>query len=333
LAFALLVTVLVGESITEVLYTLVSPNEEASGYFGGSVSGAGDVNGDGYDDVVLGAYGESPSSNPNLSGRSYVFDGQTGNALHTVVSPNEEVAGFFGYSVSGAGDVNMDGYDDVLIGAKQENPGSSPDSAGRAYIFSGILIPVELTSFTASMKDAGVFLRWTTLSEHENFGFHLYRSREPADQYLRITDAVISGAGNSSVRHDYSYVDENVSQGCHHSYKLADVDFQGRMIWHGPVSVTSLPTEFRVSGAFPNPFSSKATVKLHLSAQRHVRLSIYDVVGYRVRTLVDTETEAGQHEISWDGRDDSGGRVSPGVYTVRAQSADREYLRILIRIR
>jgi hypothetical protein len=257
----------------------------------------------------------------------------TAQVLYTLVSPNEEEDGLFGLSVSGAGDANGDGYDDVVVGAPVEDPGSSPTDAGRAYVFDGSLIPVELTGFTASVEEGAVILRWTTLSEHENFGFRVYRSRETADQYVRITDVIIPGAGTSSVRHDYSYADEDVVEDCYYSYKLADIDFQGHMTLHGPVSVTVLPAELTLSGTYPNPFNSKATVKLHLNVKGHVRLSVYDVAGKRVRTLVDEEMEVGQHEIGWDGRDDSGGKVSPGVYTFRAQSDDRECFGKLIRIR
>jgi hypothetical protein len=119
------------------LYTLVSPNEEEGGRFGDAVSGAGDVNGDGFDDVIVGAYKEDPGSSPFDAGRAYVFDGQTSSRLHTLISPNEEVAGWFGYSVSGASDVNGDGYDDVIVGALGEDPGLSPSRAGRAYVFDG----------------------------------------------------------------------------------------------------------------------------------------------------------------------------------------------------
>jgi len=120
-----------------LLHTLHSPNEESSGYFGYAVSGIHDLNGDGLGDIVVGAYWEDPGSSPSNAGRAYVFSGTTDTLLLALQSPNEESNGNFGYSVSGIPDVNGDGLDDIIVGAQNEDPGSSPSDAGRAYIFSG----------------------------------------------------------------------------------------------------------------------------------------------------------------------------------------------------
>ncbi len=117
----------------DILYTLLSPNPATYGYFGYSVSGAGDVNIDGYADVIVGAHYND--SGAPYTGRAYVFSGRTGGLLYTLVSPNAQALGFFGYSVSGAGDVDIDGYADVVVGAYLENGGAV--GAGRAYVFSG----------------------------------------------------------------------------------------------------------------------------------------------------------------------------------------------------
>jgi hypothetical protein len=117
------------------IYTLVSPNEQAGGHFGHSVSGAGDVDNDGCPDVVVGAPGEYSGASPWWAGRAYVFSGATGTALATLVSPNEQLGGVFGTSVSGAGNLDNAGNDDVIVGAYREYPGASPLYAGRAYVF------------------------------------------------------------------------------------------------------------------------------------------------------------------------------------------------------
>jgi hypothetical protein len=119
-----------------LLFQLVSPHAESFGLFGNAVAGAGDVNDDGFDDVIVGAFEEGPGQLSD-AGRAYVFAGPDGSLLHELISPNEEDSGLFGQAVAGAGDVNQDGFADLLVGAAREDPGVSPDGAGRAYLFSG----------------------------------------------------------------------------------------------------------------------------------------------------------------------------------------------------
>jgi hypothetical protein len=140
-----------------VLYTLVSPDDSTGGHFGRWVSGAGDVNNDGHADVIVGAPYTAPGSSPDGAGRAYVFSGMTGSALYTLASPNEEQYGLFGNVVSTAGDIDDDGYDDVIVGARNEDPGASPLDAGRAYVFSGATGALLYTLVSPNEEQAGEF--------------------------------------------------------------------------------------------------------------------------------------------------------------------------------
>jgi len=95
---------------------------------GWSVSGAGDVNGDGYADFIAGAIGAGSG------GIAKVFSGQDGTVLHTLTTPSSLWTGF-GYDVSGAGDVNDDGFDDVIVGAPYSRINGY--SSGSVAVFSG----------------------------------------------------------------------------------------------------------------------------------------------------------------------------------------------------
>ncbi|NQU49630.1 MAG: FG-GAP repeat protein [Planctomycetes bacterium] len=101
---------------------------------GFSVSGAGDVNGDGFDYLLVGAHGAAPGS-IGQAGTVYVFSGSNGAILQQWNGTSYQQS--LGYSVSGAGDVNADGYDDVVVGAPGSDPGGRV-GAGSAFVFSGV---------------------------------------------------------------------------------------------------------------------------------------------------------------------------------------------------
>jgi hypothetical protein len=121
-------------------------NGQAPGdYSGWSVSLAGDVNGDGLDDVVVGAQNGDPLAGQN-AGRTYVVFGRTGSTavdLSAVaagtggfVIDGQAVSDISGRSVSGAGDVNGDGLADVIVGARDGDPAAG-GNAGRSYVVFG----------------------------------------------------------------------------------------------------------------------------------------------------------------------------------------------------
>ncbi len=128
----------------------VVEGHERNASFGTSVASAGDVNGDGYDDVVVGA----PLYGPGDPGAAFLFLGSaTGpsTAPDWAVWPHQAYASF-GTSVASAGDVNGDGYDDVVIGA----PFYGPDDGGAAFLFLG-----SATGLSATPD-------WTTFGHQTN---------------------------------------------------------------------------------------------------------------------------------------------------------------------
>jgi PKD repeat protein len=110
-------------------------SDQASAEFGYSVSTAGDVNGDGYDDIIIGA--PHYDSGETDEGAAFVYHG---SATGLSPSPNwvaegDQGSAEFGYSVGTAGDVDDDGHDDVIVGAPYHDGGETDE--GRAYVYRG----------------------------------------------------------------------------------------------------------------------------------------------------------------------------------------------------
>ena len=100
---------------------------------GSAVGGAGDVNNDGFDDVILGAYKTTVGFNTNV-GTSYVHSGFDGSLLYSWTGVAQW--DMYARSVDGAGDVNQDGFDDLIVGEREASPLGLAD-AGRVFVYSG----------------------------------------------------------------------------------------------------------------------------------------------------------------------------------------------------
>jgi hypothetical protein len=132
-------------------------------YFGSSVASAGDVNGDGYSDVVVGAYGFR--NGENTEGRAFLYLGGASGLAATPAwtAESDQAVAIFGYSVASAGDVNGDGYSDVVVGAGQFTNGESQE--GRAYLYLGGASGLSpMPSWTAEGNQVAANFGWSVAS-------------------------------------------------------------------------------------------------------------------------------------------------------------------------
>jgi Secretion system C-terminal sorting domain/FG-GAP repeat len=117
---------------------ILTGSNQLNSRFGQSVASAGDVNGDGYSDVIIGAHWYDDGANSD-EGRAYIYYGSPTGVPNTVaqtLDDGNQAGGQFGFCVAGAGDVNGDGYSDVVIGAHLYTIGGFTQ-CGRAFVHQG----------------------------------------------------------------------------------------------------------------------------------------------------------------------------------------------------
>lgn len=83
-----------------------------------------------------------------------------------------------------------------------------------------------------------------------------------------------------------------------------------------------LPYSTELLGNYPNPFNPSTTIRFSLAARDHVSLTVYNLLGQEVVTLINEERNLGEQSVFWDGRDNSGASVSSGIYFYRFVSGD-----------
>jgi hypothetical protein len=132
--------------------TVQSPGIAANGFFGSSVAGMADANGDGRGDFIVGAPFEHPGASPLNCGRAYIYSGINGQLFKKLLPPTPVAEGQFGISVAGIPDTNVDGRGDVIVGGWQE--GTAPAQKGQAHVYSGAQ-GVRLFTLTSPNPVAG----------------------------------------------------------------------------------------------------------------------------------------------------------------------------------
>jgi alpha-tubulin suppressor-like RCC1 family protein len=183
-----------------------------------------------------------------------------------------------------------------------------------------LALPITLHSFAAQEQHGNIVLTWQTASETNNARFVIYRNN------IAITS--IDGAGTCNEPHTYSYTDNSVVPGASYTYVLADIDYANEETKYidNALTVTipenDIPTEFALEANYPNPFNPTTAISYSIFAEATmdrqlsvVNLSIFDMNGKKVATLVKGSKPAGYHSVNWDAS-----KFSSGIYFYRLQA-------------
>jgi hypothetical protein len=180
-------------------------------------------------------------------------------------------------------------------------------------------VPVELVSFTASNDGNNVNLNWVTSTQLNNKGFEIER-KSGNENYQVIS--FIKGDGTTTEQKSYSYLDKDLKDG-KYTYRLKQIDLDGSINYSNEISLSvAVPAEFNLSQNYPNPFNPSTIINYSVPQKTTVKLVVYDILGKEVRTLVNSERDAGTYNIKWNGLNNNGQPVSTGIYIYRIQAGD-----------
>lgn len=177
--------------------------------------------------------------------------------------------------------------------------------------FPGI-IPVELTSFTATVNDSEVLLSWTTATELNNGGFDVERNSGNGFEVVGF----VPGFGTTTESHSYNFTDSDVQTGTY-TYRLKQVDLDGTFEYSDEIEVEIIvPSEFTLEQNYPNPFNPSTQITYKLAQNSNVVLKVYNLLGKEVAVLVDEKKEAGIHKVNFDASS-----LPSGVYLYKIETA------------
>jgi len=196
-------------------------------------------------------------------------------------------------------------------------------------------LPVELSAFTAEHQAGSVLLKWMTESETENLGFVLEKRILETGSWLPVadyrTDKALQGHGSTSEKHEYHYTDKAVQPGATYLYRLADVDYSGKVTWHKEVEVkveaesVQISEKFGLQPVYPNPFNPAMTIPYGLTEDGQMTLKVYNLRGQLVETLVNTYALKGTYSYTWQPLN-----LSAGIYFIQLQSGNKTNLQKVV---
>jgi hypothetical protein len=222
-------------------------------------------------------------------------------------------------SFIGAGPYNIPAGATVMTGfgvvAGQDLASLQSNTDNAQAVWNSLIVPVELTSFSASANNAGnVVLNWTTATEMNNRIFEIER-KDIDNPY--VTVGFVKGAGTTTEPQSYSFIDKNVNPGSY-TYRLKQIDFDGRCSYSDPVEVhVAGPTTFNLSQNYPNPFNPATNISFTVPEAGNVRLAVYNALGQEVSVLVNGMVTAGLHNVTFNASS-----LPSGAYIYKLQSSN-----------
>lgn len=195
----------------------------------------------------------------------------------------------------------------------------------------GSSLPVELVGLAIQEIRNRPIIKWETATEFENYGFFIERTflddSTNADQWTEL--GFVEGAGTIYERQQYQFQDENVSIAGRYHYRLRQTDFDGKTKLFGPIEFMNRPPDyFMLEQNYPNPFNPETKIPYQVAVDSRVSITVFNIVGQRVQTLIDQPHKAGTYTLTFDAT-----RLASGVYLVVMRANGFQFTRKIMLIK
>lgn len=179
-----------------------------------------------------------------------------------------------------------------------------------------IIVPVELTSFTANIIGNKVSLNWSTATEINNWGFEIERKTADTPEWIRV--GYKEGFGTTTEAQNYSFIDDiSGIQSEVVYYRLKQIDFNGSFTYYGEIEVENsfAPDNFILAQNYPNPFNPSTRVSFGIPEKSNVILRVFNLIGEEVAMLASGVYEAGTYNFNFDATN-----LPSGIYVYALQT-------------
>jgi len=176
------------------------------------------------------------------------------------------------------------------------------------------VVPVELASFGAEIKDNVILLKWTTISESDNYGFSIERKIK-SSEWKEI--GFVPGYGTSNSEHNYTFMDRSPGKDISY-YRIKQIDSDGQYMYYKPIQVEmTAPSAFRLFQNYPNPFNPTTVIPFDLPKKSNVRLILANILGGVVKEIAIGEFDRGHHEVELNAAS-----LAAGLYFYKIEAGD-----------
>ena len=189
------------------------------------------------------------------------------------------------------------------------------------------MIATLLQSFSAMLEERVVKVRWQLHMIDEGAEFRVLRSENQGGGYVELPSVEISRDGLS-----FEFTDRDVSSGADYFYRVKLTIGSESSVLFETERVSVPPAVLALHQNHPNPFNPATTIRYFLPSAGHVRLTIYNVSGRLITTLVDGARAEGEHSTEWNGGNGSSG-ASSGVYFYRLDYGKESITKKMILLR